>query len=64
MVQTVTDGNGDRIPLVGPVPKLDKTPAHIFRPPPLLGEHTKELLQEKLALTAEEIEALRDSGVV
>ena len=64
MVQTVTDGNGDRIPLVGPVPKLDKTPAHIFRPPPLLGEHTKELLQEKLALTAEEIETLRDSGVV
>ena len=64
MVQTVTDGNGDRIPLVGPVPKLDKTPAYIFRPPPLLGEHTKELLQEKLALTAEEIEALRDSGVV
>ena len=64
MVQTVTDGNGDSIPLVGPVPKLDKTPAHIFLPPPLLGEHTNELLREKLALTAEEIDALRDSGVV
>ena len=64
MVQTVTDGNGDRIPLVGPVPKLDRTPAHIFRPPPLLGEHTNELLRDMLALTAEEIEALRDSGVV
>ncbi len=64
MVQTVTDGNGDNIPLVGPVPKLDKTPAHIFLPPPLLGEHTNELLREKLALTAEEIDALRDNGVV
>ena len=64
MVQTVTDGNGDSIPLVGPVPKLDKTPAHIFLPPPLLGEHTNELLREKLALTAEEIDALQDSGVV
>ena len=64
MVQTVTDGNGDSIPLVGPVPKLDKTPAHIFLPPPLLGEHTNELLREKLALTAKEIDALRDSGVV
>ena len=64
MVQTVTDGNGDNIPLVGPVPKLDKTPAHIFLPPPLLGEHTNELLRDKLALTAEEIDALRDSGVV
>ena len=64
MVQTVTDGNGDNIPLVGPVPKLNKTPAHIFLPPPLLGEHTNELLREKLALTAEEIDALRDNGVV
>ena len=64
MVQTVIDGNGDRIRLVGPVPKLDSTPAQIFRPPPLLGEHTNELLREKLALTEVEIQALHDDGVV
>ena len=64
MVQTVTDGNGDRIRLVGPVPKMDRTPAHIFRPPPLLGEHTDELLREKLAMTEAEIQALHDNGVV
>ena len=64
MVQTVTDGNGDKIRLVGPVPKLDRTPAHIFRPPPLLGEHTDELLREKLALTEAEIQTLHDNGVV
>ena len=64
MVQTVTDGHGDRINLVGPVPKLDRTPAQIFRPPPLLGEHTDELLREKLALTEAEIQALHDNGVV
>ena len=64
MVQTVIDGNGDRIKLVGPVPKLDRTPAQIFRPPPLLGEHTDELLREKLALTEVEIQALHDNGVV
>ena len=64
MVQTVTDGNGDKIRLVGPVPKLDGTPTHIFRPPPLLGEHTNELLQEKLAFTDEEIAALRGRGVI
>ncbi len=64
MVQTVTDGNGDQIRLVGPVPKLDRTPPHIGRPPPLLGEHTDELLQEKLALTELEIQALHDNGVV
>ena len=64
MVQTVTDANGDRIRLVGPVPKLDETPAHIFRPPPLLGEHTNELLREKLALTEAEVETLRGRGVI
>lgn len=64
MVQTVIDGNGDRIRLVGPVPKLDSTPAQIYRPPPLLGEHTNELLREKLALTEVEIQALHDDGVV
>ena len=64
MVQTVTDGHGDTIRLVGPVPKLDRTPAHIFRPPPLLGEHTDELLREKLALTEAEIQALHANGVV
>ena len=64
MVQTVIDGNGDRIRLVGPVPKLNSTPAQIFRPPPLLGEHTNELLREKLALTEVEIQALHDDGVV
>lgn len=64
MVQTVTDGYGDRIRLVGPVPKLDRTPAQISRPPPLLGEHTNELLREKLAMTEEEIDALRNDGVV
>ncbi|MXY93116.1 MAG: CoA transferase [Caldilineaceae bacterium SB0670_bin_27] len=64
MVQTLTDGNGDNIRLVGPVPKLDRTPAQISRPPPLLGEHTNELLREKLAMTEEEIDALRNDGVV
>ena len=64
MVQAVTDGNGDRIRLVGPAPKLDRTPAQISRPPPLLGEHTNELLQEKLDLTESEIQALHDNGVV
>ena len=64
MVHTVTDGNGDEIRLVGAPPKLNRTPAHTFRPPPLLGEHTDELLREKLALSVAEIEALRRGGAV
>ena len=34
------------------------------RPPPLLGEHTQEVLAERLGLTVEEVEALRRQGVV
>ena len=64
VVQTVTDGNGDNIPLVGPVPKLDRSPPRINRPPPLLGEHTNEVLREKLALAPEKIDALRATGVI
>ncbi len=64
VVQTVTDGNGDKIPLIGPVPKLDRSPPQISRPPPLLGEHTDEVLREKLALTPEKIDSLHESGVI
>jgi crotonobetainyl-CoA:carnitine CoA-transferase CaiB-like acyl-CoA transferase len=34
------------------------------RPPPLLGEHTQEVLAERLGLTVEEVEAMRRQGVV
>ena len=34
------------------------------RPPPLLGEHTQEVLAERLGLTAEDVGALRRQGVV
>ena len=64
VVQHVTDGNGDNIPQIAPVPKLDRSPPRIHRPPPLLGEHTDEVLREKLGLTPEKIDSLRESGVI
>jgi crotonobetainyl-CoA:carnitine CoA-transferase CaiB-like acyl-CoA transferase len=41
--------------------KLSRTPAAVERPAPALGEHTAELLAES-GYTAEEIQALEDSG--
>jgi crotonobetainyl-CoA:carnitine CoA-transferase CaiB-like acyl-CoA transferase len=35
-----------------------------LRPPPLLGEHTAEVLAERLGLDAAAVEALRRDGVV
>ncbi len=43
--------------------KLSATPGRIERRPPLLGEHSREVLQE-CGLAAEEIVGLREQGVV
>ena len=44
--------------------KLSATPATARRHPPLLGEHTDEVLRELLGLREEEIAALRADGAV
>ena len=44
--------------------KLSATPGQIKRPPPLLGEHTEEVLQAWLGMSAAEIQGLRGDGVI
>ena len=39
--------------------RLSNTPADVRHPPPLLGEHTEEVLAGLLDYSAEEIESLR-----
>ena len=53
----------DDLRLVASPMKLSKTPVQYRRPPPLLGEHTDEVLKE-MGLTAEDVASLRASGVV
>lgn len=50
--------------LVGVPYKYSATPCGIVMPPPLLGQHTDEVLQEKLGFGAEAIAPLRAEGVV
>ncbi len=64
MVQTVRHPTAGELKLVGPVPKLSATPAAIRRPPPLLGEHTVEVLTELLGYDEETVSRLREEGVV
>jgi crotonobetainyl-CoA:carnitine CoA-transferase CaiB-like acyl-CoA transferase len=64
MVQTITHPVTGDIPLVGPVPKFSDTPATIHKPPPLLGEHTKAVLQEWLGYTDDQIQQLAASEVI
>ena len=48
---------------VGCPVKLSDSPAEITRPP-LLGEHTGELLHEICGLDLDEIRRLREDGIV
>jgi len=50
--------------LAGTPLKLSRTPAAIDRPPPLLGEHTDEVLGGLLGLGPDRIAALRADGVI
>lgn len=57
-------------PLAGPMRlvasplKMSATPVRADRVPPLLGEHTEEVLQEVLGWGADRVAALRGQGVV
>ena len=53
------------VPLLGsPLAHFSRTPAQIRSHPPLLGEHTQEVLHAALGLSLEEISALEAAGVV
>ena len=43
--------------------KMSGTPVRYRHAPPLLGQHTEEVLGEKLGLSADAVAALRDKGV-
>ena len=53
-----------KVPLVRSPMRMSETPVVEKRPPPLLGEHTDEILKERFNLSTEEVKALRDKGVI
>jgi len=50
--------------MVGIPFRMNGTPSSIRRPPPLLGEHTDEVLGEELGLSAARIAQLRAEKVI
>lgn len=50
--------------LIGNPIKLSETPVTYRRPPPMVGEHTEEILEEMLNLDADAIAKLRDAKVI
>jgi crotonobetainyl-CoA:carnitine CoA-transferase CaiB-like acyl-CoA transferase len=52
------------MPFVANPVKFSGTPVQYHRPPPLLGEHTDEILGDLLGLDAREISALREARTI
>ncbi|WOL27961.1 CaiB/BaiF CoA-transferase family protein [Pseudomonas fragi] len=52
------------VPQVASPIRLSKTPVEYRNAPPLLGEHTRQVLEQVLGLKTATVEALRRSGVV
>ncbi len=50
--------------LVGSPLKLSETPPTYQHPPPTLGQHTQEILANHLGLSADEIEKLKEQGII
>ncbi|MFM0323514.1 CaiB/BaiF CoA transferase family protein [Caballeronia glebae] len=63
MVHPLTHHLGGEIEVLGNPIKLSRSPCGAFRSPPLLGQHTEEIMRE-LAYAADEIGSLRARGVI
>ena len=44
--------------------KLSETPGKVLLPPPLLGEHTDEILTEIVKFTKSDIDSLREGKII
>ncbi|CEL09034.1 Putative Succinyl-CoA:3-ketoacid-coenzyme A transferase 1, mitochondrial [Aspergillus calidoustus] len=63
MVQTIAHPACGPIKVISPPVKYSNAEPSVRRPPPLLGEHTDEILGD-MGLSEGEIRALRDEGVI
>jgi crotonobetainyl-CoA:carnitine CoA-transferase CaiB-like acyl-CoA transferase len=55
---------GGRVPMIGNPIQFSASPVEYRDPPPRLGEHTDRVLTDLLGLKPEEIEGLRQRGIV
>jgi formyl-CoA transferase len=64
MIVEMKHPRGAPLQVLGAVPKFSATPARLQLPPPLLGQHTTEVLQELLKINEAQISLLRQQQVI
>ncbi len=64
MILDVAHSRLGKVRLVGTPMKFSRTPCRIEKASPDLGEHSREILMEKLNLSSGEIERLKGDGVI
>ena len=64
MVVEVFHPEGGSVNMPGNPVKLSQNSEEIFTPPPLLGQHTQEILESLNGYTKEQIESLIEEGVI
>jgi len=63
-VRRFTREDGVEVPVVAYPGQFSQTPADYRRRPPFLGEHTREVLQDWLAIEPAALDALGEAGVI
>lgn len=64
MVVEVDHPTAEKLKLIGVPVKYSETPGAVRLPPPLLGQHTNEILADLLGYSKQNIEQFRSEGVI
>src|SRR6202453_3505011 len=64
MVLEMEHATGGQMNMIANPVKLSETPPDYRLPPPVLGQHTDQVLSEKLGLDAKALAGLREKGVI
>lgn len=64
MVVEMAHGSGEKVKVIANPVKLSATPPSYRSAPPVLGEHTNAVLTDMLKMSAAEIAALKDKGIL
>lgn len=64
MVVEVEYGNEKKLKIVGNPIKMSEVEQEVFKRPPYLGEHTEEILRERLGYTPDQIREMKDAKIV